>query len=129
MKPSFCVCLISLSGSPTALDIATPAGRELDRGRGEGWCSCQRLRRCESFTFGYCPRPQGVRFQPLVAESTGVWDATAGRLLWLIARAAGAQESPDANLLHGELLQDLCRAMRRHRARGTPPRRPPPAST
>ena len=118
----------SLSGSPTALDLAITApqrAESLSEAGTQGGAAARAYAAVKAShlnTAQECSR-QGVRFQPMVAESTGAWDATAGRVLWTVARAAAARETLDACVLHGELLQDLCCAIRRHRARAALSRR------
>ena len=51
---------------------------------------------------------QGVHFIPLVAETTGTWDATAERVLRTISRPGNT---------HALLLQELSITIRAHRAR------------
>ena len=66
---------------------------------------------------------QGVRFVPLVAESTGAWDREVGHILLQISRSAAARTEEDAGVPHGDLLQELCVLMRSHRARAVLRRR------
>jgi len=60
---------------------------------------------------------QGVRFQPLVVESTGAWSTSASHNLRLLARATAAREGEDATACQAQLLQELCITARRFRGR------------
>ena len=60
---------------------------------------------------------QGVKFVPVVAEATGAWEPAASKVLLQLSRAAAARIGADAALLHADLLQELCVAIRSHRAR------------
>ncbi|CAL1135152.1 unnamed protein product [Cladocopium goreaui] len=66
---------------------------------------------------------QGVRFQPMVFESTGAFDASTGQVLQQLARAVAARAGGDASELHGQLLQELCSTVRTFRARAALRRR------
>ena len=66
---------------------------------------------------------QGVRFVPLVAESTGAWNRKAGHILLQISRSTAIRTGKDAGVLHRDLFQELCVLMRSHRARAVLRRR------
>ena len=68
-------------------------------------------------------REQGVRFVPLVVETTGVWEPQAAKVLVHVARAAVVREGSDPSTLHAELTQDLCATIRSFRARAALRRR------
>ena len=77
----------------------------------------------EFYLFWLLCAQQGVRFQPMVAETTGAWDRDAGKVLHHVARAAAAREGADPAALHGQLLQELAVSVRAHRARAVLRRR------
>ena len=68
-------------------------------------------------------RAQGVRFVPLVAETTGAWEPTAARALLHVAQAVASREGGEVVAVHGQLLQHLCVLARGHRARAALRRR------
>ena len=68
-------------------------------------------------------REQGVRFVPLVVETTGAWEPQAAKVLVHVARAAAVREGSDPSTLHAELTQDLCATVRSFRARAALRRR------
>lgn len=109
-------------GSPTALDIAitAPQRREslLEAGKGGGVAAAAyaRVKAQRLQTAIVCER-QGVRFQPVVFESTGAFDAATGHVLQQLARAVAARAGGDASELRGQLLQELCSTVRAFRAR------------
>ena len=122
------VYLPSFQGSPTALDVAVTACQRMETlteaGRHAGAAAAAYARTKESHldTAQICAA-QGVKFQPMVLESTGTWEPGASRVLWNIARAAAAREGSQAALLHSQLLQELCVAARSHRGRAVLRRR------
>ena len=105
---------------------ADRAGLQPERERGglllpqrpDELASYARLKAAHMDTAGACAR-QGVKFLPMVLESTGAWDPAAARVLWELARAAAAREG-------AQLLQDLCATVRTHQARAVLRRRSDP---
>ena len=59
---------------------------------------------------------QGVRFVPLVVETSGAWEPEAAKVLVQIARAVASLEGEDPAALHAELLQEFSVAVRSLRA-------------
>ena len=59
----------------------------------------------------------GVRFVPMVLESTGAWEPSAAKVLLQLSRAVAARTRGDAMVLHSDLLQEMCVLARGHRAR------------
>ena len=125
------VYLPAWDGSPTALDLAITGPT-----RSETLATaCQvplaaasayaALKASDLNTAQTCAS-QGVRFQPLVAESTGAWEPAAAKLLARIARAAALPEGVTAAGLQ-ELLQELCVASRSSHGRSVLSRRALPA--
>ena len=66
---------------------------------------------------------QGVRFVPLVVETTGHWEAAAGRVLKQIAGAVAARTGSEPGPVHDALLQELSVVVRSCRARAALRRR------
>ena len=118
----------SLAGVPTALDLAVTATqrpeslREASQHAGAAAASYDQVKADHLHTAQIC-RDQGVHFQPMVAESSGTWSASASRVLRLLAQATASREEADAAASHAELLQELCVAARRFRARAALRRR------
>ena len=114
------IYLPSLHGSPAALDLAITAPQ---RQEVVGQAAVSALAAASQYaakkashlnTANLCAQ-QGVRFVPLVVESTGAWDREASHILLQISRSAAARTGEDAGVLHGDLLQELCVLMRSHR--------------
>ena len=59
---------------------------------------------------------QGIKFIPMVAETTGAWDNGADRILRLVASAAAAREGADGAALTGLMFQELSVCIRGFRA-------------
>ena len=114
--------------SPTALDIAitAPQRREslLEAGKqgGAAAAAYARVKAQHLQTAAAC-EGQGVRFQPMVFESTGAFDTSTGQVLQQLARAVAARAGGDTSELHGQLLQELCGTVRTFRARAALRRR------
>ena len=66
---------------------------------------------------------QGIKFIPMVAETTGAWDRGADRILRLFASAAAAREGVDGAALTGLMFQELSVCIRGFRARAALRRR------
>ena len=119
---------LSLGGSPTALDIAitAPQRREsfLEAGKqgGAAAAAYARVKAQHLQTAAAC-EGQGVRFQPMVFESTGAFDASTGQVLQQLARAIAARAGGDASELYGQFPQELCSTVRTFRARAALRRR------
>eukprot|EP00435_Cladocopium_sp_Y103_P030454 s4292_g7.t1 len=118
----------SLASLPTALDIAVTAPQRSESLRE---ASCKVGAAADSYsevkanhlnTAQLC-ESQGVRFQPLVVESTGAWSRSASHTLQLFARATAAREGEDAAACFTQLMQELCVTVRRFRARAVLRRR------
>ena len=122
------VYLPCFGGFPTALDIAitAPQRREslVEAGKqgGSAAAAYARVKAQHLNTEATCAG-QGVRFQPVVLESTGAFDAASGQVFLHLARAAAACAGGDASELHGRLLQELCTTVRAFRARAALRRR------
>ena len=65
----------------------------------------------------------GIRFTPMVVETTGHWDAGAARVLKQLAGAVAARAGEDPATLRGCLLQELSVAVRSFRAQAALRRR------
>ena len=116
------IFLPALSGFPTALDLAVTAPQRqetLARAAQTALSAASSYTQTKAThlnTAAACEQ-QGVKFVPLVVESTGAWDPSASRVLQVISRATAARLGADAAAMHAELLQDLCVVVRLHRAR------------
>ncbi|CAE7260807.1 unnamed protein product [Symbiodinium natans] len=122
------VYLPCLRGSPAALDLAITAAQQqetLAQAGNKALAAAQAYaqhkaahldtaRLCES---------QGIKFLPMVVESSDAWEPAASKVLLQISRAAAARTGADAALLHADLLQELCVTIRAHRARAVLRRR------
>ena len=122
------IYLPCFGGSPTALDLAitAPQRREnlLDAGRAGGSAAAAYARvKAQHLNTATVCSGQGVRFQPLVFESTGAFDTDTGQVLAQLARAVAARSGEDPADLHGRLLQELCTTVRAFRARAALRRR------
>ena len=116
------VYLPCLSGSPAARDLAITAPQRqesLTQASREALAAAKAYAHHKSAfldTARLC-EVQGVKFVPMVAEATGAWEPAASKVLLQLSRAAAARIGADAALLHADLLQELCVAIRSHRAR------------
>lgn len=122
------VYLPALEGSPTALDLAItgPLRSETlaEAGRHAlAAASAYAQVKVSHLNTGQTCAAQGIRFRPMVAESTGAWEADASRILVLLSRGAAAREGGDAAALRASLLQELCVAIRASHARAVLSRR------
>ena len=124
----------SLAGIPTAFDIAVTAPqrseslREASCKTGAAADSYAEVKAAHLRTAQLC-ESQGVRFQPLVVESTGAWSTSASHNLQLLARATAAREGEDATACQAQLLQELCITARCFRSRAVLRRRAELASS
>lgn len=118
----------SYLGSPTAFDLAFTSPQ---RSETLGTASRHALaaataycgtKRAHLQTEDLCGS-QGIRFAPLVAETTAAWEPSAAAFLKRMARAVAAREGADAAQLEGQLLQELCVTARAFRARAVLHRR------
>eukprot|EP00435_Cladocopium_sp_Y103_P009537 s556_g2.t1 len=118
----------SLAGIPTAFDIAITAPQRSESLRE---ASCKAGAAADSYsevkanhlnTAQVC-ECQGVRFQPMVVESTGAWSSLASHTLQIVARAAAAREGEEPAAYFSNLLQELSVTVRRFRARAVLRRR------
>ncbi|CAE7309384.1 unnamed protein product [Symbiodinium pilosum] len=66
---------------------------------------------------------QGSVFVPMVAETTGTWDAGAAIVLRHVAQAVAAQSGEEAGPLHSTLIQELSITIRSYRVRAALRRR------
>ena len=118
----------SYLGAPLAFDLAVTGPQRLEtlaeasRKSLAAATSYAAVKKAHLDTAATC-QSQGVRFLPLVAETTGAWEADAAKVLTHISRAAAAREGADPAALHGELLQELCVVARSFRARAVLHRR------
>ncbi|CAE7825341.1 unnamed protein product [Symbiodinium sp. CCMP2456] len=60
---------------------------------------------------------QGVQFVPLVVDTTGHWEAGAGRVLKQVAGAVAARSGAEPGPLYDSLLQELSVVVHSFRAR------------
>lgn len=118
----------SYLGSPTAFDLAFTAPQRQET---LGTASRQALAAATAYagtkmahlqTAEVC-RSQGIRFTPLVAETTGAWEPQSAAFLKRVARAVAAREGSDAAQLEGQLVQELSVTARAYRARAVLHRR------
>ena len=118
----------SYLGSPTAFDLAFTAPQRQET---LGTASRQALAAATAYagtkmahlqTAEVC-RSQGIRFTPLVAETTGAWEPQSAAFLKRVARAVAAREGSDAAQLEGQLVQELSVTARACRARAVLHRR------
>ena len=118
----------SLSGAPAALDLAVTAPQRqesLAQAGQHALASASQYaetKRAYLQTAHACAS-QGVRFVPLVVESTGAWEPAASKTLQLLSRAVAARTGADAGILHAELLQEVSVLLRSHHARAALRRR------
>ncbi|CAE7316738.1 unnamed protein product [Symbiodinium sp. CCMP2592] len=118
----------SYLGAPVAFDLAVTGPQRLEtlaeasRKSLAAATAYVAVKKAHLDTAATC-QAQGVRFLPLVAETTGAWEAEAAKVLTQISRAAAAREGADPAALHGELLQELCVVARSFRARAVLHRR------
>ena len=122
------IFLPSLHGSPAALDIAITAPQRQDvlvqaAGSALAAASAYAATKASHLNTAHLCSQQGVRFVPVVAESTGAWEREAGQLILQIACNAAARLGDSASVLHSELLQELSVLIRSHRARAVLRRR------
>ena len=118
----------SYLGSPVAFDLAVTGPQRQEtlgaaaRKSLAAATAYADVKRAHQDTASVC-QAQGVRFLPLVVETTGAWEPEAASVLQHISRAAAARESADPAALHGELLQELSITVRSFRARAVLRRR------
>ena len=119
----------ALAGVPSALDLAITAPQRMHHllalgtvGGGSAAAAYAATKAAHLGTARECAA-QGVRFVPLVAETTGAWDPAAATVLRCIARAVAAREGGDREALHAGFLQDFCVTIRAGRARAVLRRR------
>ena len=116
------IFLPSINGVPAALDLAITAPQRQDIVAQAGDIALAAASNYAATktshlnTADLCAQ-QGVRFIPLVAESTGAWEADASKVLLQISRSAAARTGEDSSILHSDLLQELSVIIRSHRAR------------
>ena len=123
------VYLPALAVVPAALDLAVTPPRRTDNlialgtvGGGSAAAAYAATKAAHMGTARECAA-HGIRFVPLVAETTGAWDPAAVVVLKRIARAAAAREGGDVVALHAEFLQELSVTIRSGRARAALRRR------
>ena len=101
------------NGAPTAFDIAVTASQRLDTLAEAGHVAAAaataytEVKRKHLNTAELCAA-QNVRFQPLVAETTGVWSPEAARVLRQVARTAALRSGDDVGLAQANLFQEAC---------------------
>jgi hypothetical protein len=66
---------------------------------------------------------QGVKFVPLIAESTGTWDPSTLKILKHVAHAAAAKTGEESAVCYNQLLQELGTTIRSFRVRAALRRR------
>jgi hypothetical protein len=122
------VYLPALAGSPAALDFAVTAHQRPETlalaSNQTGAAADAYARHKESHlnTAALCAS-QGVAFVPMVAETTGLWETGAARVLRHIAAAAAARSGDSADIAYSTLLQELSVVIRSFRARAALRRR------
>jgi hypothetical protein len=122
------VYLPALAGSPAALDFAVTAHQRPETlalaSNQTGATADAYARHKESHlnTAALCAS-QGVAFVPMVAETTGLWETGAARVLRHIAAAAAARSGDSADIAYSTLLQELSVVIRSFRARAALRRR------
>ena len=106
------IYLPCLDGTPTALDLAV-TGPQRPESLSQAAqipvsaaAAYAQVKRDHQDTEQLCAR-QGVRFLPLVSESTGAWDMTASRTLRVIASSVAAREGLDGATAYAAMLQEL----------------------
>ena len=111
------VYLPAFEGAPTALVLAITG-----RLRSESLAEAGRHALAASGVYAHLKKShlntaqlctaQGVRFRPMVAESTGAWDSEASQILQLIARGVSAREGRHPAATQATLLEELSVAIR-----------------
>ena len=120
--------LPSYLGSPVAFDLAVTGPQRLGtlgeaaRSSLAAAIAYAETKRAHLDTAAAC-QAQGVRFVPLVVETSGAWEPEAAKVLVQIARAVASREGEDPAALHAELLQELSVAVRSFRAKAALRRR------
>ena len=115
----------SYLGSPVAFDLAVTGPQRLGtlgeaaRSSLAAAIAYAETKRAHLDTAAAC-QAQGVRFVPLVVETSGAWEP---EVLVQIARAVASREGEDPAALHAELLQELSVAVRSFRAKAALRRR------
>ena len=118
----------SYLGSPVAFDLAVTGPQRLGtlgeaaRSSLAAAIAYAETKRAHLDTAAAC-QAQGVRFVPLVVETSGAWEPEAAKVLVQIARAVASREGEDPAALHAELLQELSVAVRSFRAKAALRRR------
>ncbi|CAE7580069.1 unnamed protein product [Symbiodinium natans] len=122
------IFLPSYLGTPAALDLAVTGpqrqgvvGEAAQKSLAAATAYAD-LKKAHLDTAQLC-QAQGVRFLPLVAETTGAWEPEAGKLIAQVVCATAVREGANLAALHAELLQELCVAARSARARAALRRR------
>ena len=101
-----------LEGSPSALDLAVTGPQRigsLSQASVEAVSAAAAYAAVKTShlnTAATCA-VQGIKFIPMVAETTGAWDKGADRILRLFASAAAAREGADGAALTGLMFQEL----------------------
>ncbi|CAE7483229.1 unnamed protein product [Symbiodinium natans] len=116
------VYLPSLFGAPAALDIAITAPQRPETLALAGQealaaAAAYRQVKMDHLQTAQLCSAQGVRFVPMVLEATGAWETSAAKILLHISRAVATRTQTEPAVAHAELLQELCVAVRVHRAR------------
>ena len=122
------IFLPSLNGVPAALDLAITAPQRQDIVALTGATSLTAatsyaVTKASHLNTAVLCAQQGVHFMPVVAESTGVWEPEASKLLLQLSPSTAARTGDDAVTLHSDLLQELSVVIRSHRARAVLRRR------
>ena len=122
------IYLPCLQGSPSALDLAITGFQRIEtlpqasQASGSSAAAYASVKSSHHNTAQLCAE-QGIHFIPVVAETTGTWDATSAQVLRTISRAAAAREGAEPGGHHALLLQELSVTIRGYRARAALRRR------
>ena len=122
------IFLPSLSGGPAALDLAVTAPQRQESLAQAGQQALAAASHYAAVKSTYLQTShtcaaQGVRFVPLVVETTGAWEPGASKTLQLLSRAVAARTGFGGGPLHADLLQELSVLLRSHHARAALRRR------
>ena len=122
------IYLPCLDGTPTALDFAVtglqrpeslPQAAQVPVSAAAAYAQVK----CNHQHTAQLCADQGVRFLPLVSESTGAWDTAASRTLRVIASAVAAREGQVGSSVYTVMLQECSVLLRSFRARAALRRR------
>ena len=115
------VYLPAWAGSPVAFDFAVTAPQRpetLAQACREAGASAAAYARCKEECLGTAATcaAQGIKFLPMIVETTGNWDVGAARVLKQLADAVTTRTGEAKEQLHALLLQELSVAVRSYRS-------------